>query len=141
MQNLPDIYHVSPEVDPAEYGVVSFIREVVRLFSGHVGPSARPVSVLGLTSAEAGSDGSQRWTVVYVALIDGSHVTFVAQPPPAAAADTEWRVYVNGRFIEVLSPPSRRMRERLASAAARGLRQASTPPPQWGPFSPPQGQS
>lgn len=132
MQTLPDVYLVSPVPEPGEYGVVTFIRQVATQLAARVGPAARPLAVLGLTSAEAGTDNLRRWTMVHLFCASGAHVMFTARPDQHSTDVDEWQVYVNGRHIEAVAA-HRYLRERLASVAARGLRQSPGSPPPWGP--------
>jgi len=131
MPALPDVYYVSPLPEPGEYGVISFIRDTVRLVCVYAGPTARPVSVVGVASPDQGSGNPRRWTMVHLVLADGSQVVFTARPHPVVVSDNVWSVHVNRRFVDEVSPPLRDLGKRLASLAARGLRQSSSPASSW----------
>lgn len=128
MRTVPFCHHVPPQPQPGEYGVIAFTRDIANLVTTHAGTDHRPVAVACLTSVDQITNDPARWTLLYLALADGSYAVLTKRPHPLLIVEDEWLVEVNGLPVEMHREPGQDPAELLASAIAAGLRRSPNQP-------------
>lgn len=131
MRTVPFLHPVPPQPQPGELGVVTFTRDIARLVTTHAGRDYRPVAVVCLTSVDQIDNDPARWTLLCLALADGSHAVLTKRPHPLLIVEDEWLVEVNGRPVQVDSVPAVDPVARLATAVTTGLRHTAAPRSPW----------